>query len=50
MALISRDEIVTALERLGQLALEEDESLHIVVLGGAAMVLVLAYCARPSTH
>jgi hypothetical protein len=48
MQLLGRDEIVSALERLGQLALAEGESLQAVVLGGAAMVL--AYNARPATH
>lgn len=48
MAVLNRDEIVSALERLGQLALAEGQSLQIVVLGGAAMVL--AYNARPATH
>ena len=48
MALLDRDQIVAALERLGQLALEEGATLEIVVAGGAAMVL--GYDARPATH
>jgi hypothetical protein len=48
MALLSRTEIVRALERLGELALIEGYTLHIVIVGGAAMVL--GYDARQSTH
>jgi hypothetical protein len=48
MNLIDRDQIVAALERLGELALAEGESLQIVVVGGAAMVL--GYNARQATH
>lgn len=48
MALLSRQEIIAALERLGQLALAEGSTLQLVVVGGAAMVL--GYNARQATH
>src|SRR5262245_5107082 len=48
MALLTRQEIIIALERLGQLALAQGYTLQLVVVGGAAMVL--GYNARPSTH
>lgn len=48
MALLSRQEIIGALERLGQIALANGHTLHLVVVGGAAMVL--GYDARPATH
>ena len=48
MALLTRQEIISALERLGQLAAAEDYTLHLMVVGGAAMVL--GYNARQSTH
>lgn len=48
MNLIDRDQIVAALKRLGQLALADGESLRLVVVGGAAMVL--GYDARQATH
>ncbi len=47
MALLSRHDIITALERLGQLAAANGYTLHLVVVGGAAMVL--GYNARSST-
>ena len=48
MALLTRQEIITALERLGQLATADGYTLHLMVVGGAAMVL--RYNARQSTH
>jgi hypothetical protein len=48
MGLLTRDDIVRALKRLGELALAEGYTLHLVVVGGAAMVL--GYHARLSTH
>jgi hypothetical protein len=39
MPLINRSEIVAALKRLGELALADGESIQLVVLGGAVMVL-----------
>ena len=48
MGLLDRDQIVRALERLGQIALTEGATLEIIVAGGAAMVL--GYNARQSTH
>ncbi|MFL5802420.1 MAG: DUF6036 family nucleotidyltransferase, partial [Roseiflexaceae bacterium] len=48
MALLTRRDIITALERLGQLALANGYTLHLVIVGGAAMVL--GYNARQSTH
>ncbi len=46
--LLQRDEIIAALERLGQVADAEGQTFEIVVLGGACMVL--AYQARQSTR
>jgi hypothetical protein len=48
MELIKRDEIISALERLGQLAIADGETLQLVLVGGAAMVV--GYNARESTH
>ena len=48
MALLTRQEIISALERLGQLAVAEGHTLHLMVVGGAAMVL--GYNARQSTR
>ena len=48
MALLTRQEIISALERLGQLAAADVYKLHLLVVGGAAMVL--GYNARQSTH
>ena len=48
MALLTREDIITALERLGQLAAADGYMLHLVIVGGAAMVL--GYDARPSTR
>ena len=48
MALLTCHDIVRALERLGQLAVADGYTLHLVVVGGAAMVL--GYDARQSTQ
>lgn len=48
MALLARQDIIGALERLGQLAAADGYTLHLMVVGGAAMVL--GYNARQSTH
>lgn len=48
MTLLTRSDIENALHRLGELALQQDESIELLVVGGAAMVL--AYDARMSTH
>jgi hypothetical protein len=48
MALLSRDEIIDALQKLGQLAQERSLSIELWVVGGAAMAL--AFNARESTH
>lgn len=48
MATINRQEIVQALERLGQLAIERDIAIELALVGGALMVLV--YEARESTR
>ena len=48
MATFSKQAIISALERLGQLADAEGIKVELVVLGGAAMVV--AYGARQSTH
>lgn len=48
MALLTRLDIITALERLGQLAAADGYLLRLVIVGGAAMVL--GYDARQSTQ
>ena len=48
MALLNQHDIITALERLGQLAATDGVTLQLIVVGGAAMVL--GYHARESTH
>jgi hypothetical protein len=48
MALLTRQDIITALERLGQLAAADGNTLRLVIVGGAAMVL--GYNARESTQ
>jgi hypothetical protein len=47
MALFTKDEIITALTRLGELALEKGAPIRLFAVGGA--VLVLRYGARLST-
>jgi hypothetical protein len=39
MATLNRDEIIGALERLGQLACDDGVSIELIALGGAVMVL-----------
>ena len=48
MAILSKEEIIRALERLGQLAQAQGYEIELIMVGGAAMVL--AYGARQSTH
>lgn len=48
MALLSQEEIVEALTRLGALAQERGNQIELLAVGGA--VMVLAYGARPATH
>ena len=48
MALLTREEIVEALERLGELAQSQGQHIELVAVGGA--VMVLAYNARQATH
>lgn len=48
MALLTRVQIENALHRLGELALQRGESLDLIAVGGA--VMVLAYEARLATH
>jgi len=48
MSLINELQIRTALKRLGELATDNGETIELVVVGGAAMVL--AYQARLATH
>ena len=48
MALLNQQDIITAFARLGQLAAADGLTLHLIVVGGAAMVL--GYRARESTH
>jgi len=48
LALLARSDIERALRRLGELALQHGESIELLVVGGAAMVL--AYDARLATH
>ena len=48
MALLTRVQIEDALKRLGELALQHGESIELLAVGGA--VMVLAYDARLATH
>ncbi|GAB4582095.1 MAG: hypothetical protein Fur0022_48480 [Anaerolineales bacterium] len=48
MALFDKHDILSALQRLGQLAQEQGDSIQLVLVGGAAMVL--GFDARQSTH
>ena len=48
MSLLNRQEIEAAFRRLGELASLEHETMKVVIVGGAAMVL--GYDARPATH
>ncbi len=48
MATLTKQEIIQALKRLGELAQQQEYSVELLVLGGAAMVLM--YNARPSTR
>ena len=48
MATLTRQEIIQALAQLGSLAQEAGQSIELLVVGGAAMVLL--YNARPATR
>jgi hypothetical protein len=48
MATITRQEIIEALERLGQLAVSRGTKIELALVGGALMVLL--YAARESTR
>jgi hypothetical protein len=48
MAILTRQEIIQALAQLGSLAQEAGQSIELLVVGGAAMVLL--YNARPATR
>ena len=48
MATITRQEIIEALERLGQLAVARETEVELALVGGALMVLL--YEARESTR
>jgi len=48
LALLARSDIERALRRLGELALQHGESVELLAVGGAAMVL--AFDARLATH
>lgn len=48
MAILSREELLSALKRLGELADERGEVVRLVIVGGAAMVLALN--ARQTTR
>lgn len=48
MAILTKQEITQALERLGELAQEQGHPIELLLMGGAAMVLM--YDARPSTR
>jgi hypothetical protein len=48
MAILTKQEITQALERLGNLAQEQGHSIELLLMGGAAMVLL--YNSRPSTR
>lgn len=46
--LLTRSDIENALHRLGELALQQGESIELLAVGGA--VMVLGYAARLATH
>lgn len=48
MAILTKQEITQALEQLGKLAQQQGQSIELLLMGGAAMVLM--YNARPSTR
>ena len=48
MAILTKQEIIQALDRLGQLAHEQGRQIELLVVGGAAMVLM--YGTRPATR
>lgn len=48
MALLGKADISRALKRLGELALQNNETLRLVAVGGT--VMVLEYNIRPMTH
>ncbi len=48
MAFLTREEMIAALKRLGELAHETGQHIELIAVGGA--VMVLAYDARPSTR
>ncbi len=48
MALFNKQEILSALQRLGQLAQAQGTQIELILVGGAAMVL--GFGARQSTH
>jgi hypothetical protein len=48
MALLNRGELIEAIERLGQMAIADDESIDLLIVGGA--VMVLEFSARLSTR
>ena len=48
MAILTKEEIIEALERLGELAKQQGNQIELLLVGGAAMVLM--YNARPSTR
>ena len=48
MTLLTKQEITQALARLGELARAQGHSIELLLMGGAAMVLM--YDARPSTR
>lgn len=48
MTLLGKAEITRGLKRLGELALQKNETIELVAVGGA--VMVLAYNIRPMTH
>ena len=48
MSLLTRQDIEEALTRLGQLAIQQNQQIELLAVGG--VVMVLAYDARLSTH
>lgn len=46
--LLTRDEIEQALRRLGEIAVSEGQTIEVLIVGGAAMML--GYEARPATR
>jgi hypothetical protein len=48
MALLTRDDLTSALTRLGQLAIAEGRDIELLIVGGG--IMVMEFCTRSSTR